>query len=283
MKTSLLITTFNRGNILNNSLQRLCNLTLPDEVLVVDDGSSDNTKQIVESFVGKLPIRYIFNNSPDWSICSYARNIGVKNTDADVIITSEPELLWVTDVVPRVIQDLETHPEELISAGIVYHAQPHCEFHPGLITDPVTALRDSIVEDYQTEPRSYHPSGYCKTKNMQATFIGAYKRDWLLKLGGWDEEFPGCWGWDDIDLCTRLRINGINQFIDPEIECVHQWHPHPPGNLWSEGSSRNEQHMKDKRLNEVEIDILEKKRTGTYTEVDQRLIANRGKEWGIIK
>jgi glycosyltransferase involved in cell wall biosynthesis len=39
MKTCLLITTFKRPTQLDNSLKRLCNLTLPDEILVVDDGS----------------------------------------------------------------------------------------------------------------------------------------------------------------------------------------------------------------------------------------------------
>ena len=87
-KTCLLITTFNRGELLGHSLERLTHLTIPDEVLVVDDGSSDGTDAVVKSFEGRLPIKYIYNYNPDWSICSMARNIGIKNTDCEIIITS---------------------------------------------------------------------------------------------------------------------------------------------------------------------------------------------------
>ena len=270
MKTTLLITTFNRGNLLDKSLQRLCNLTLPDDVLIVDDGSSDKTKDIVESFKTKLPIRYIFNNSPQWTICSMARNIGIKNTDADIIITAEPELLFVTDVIPQMLVDHKKHPKEIISAGTIYHAQTHTDFHPGLVTDPITALKDSIVIDYQTEPRAYPQTGYCKTKNLQATWACLYKRDWLIEIGGWDEGFPGAWGFDDIELCTRLRINGINQFVDLDIECVHQWHSHLPPHIQGPMMTLNDDYFKSKRL-----DLLAKGDSG--------LIANAGKEWGVIK
>lgn len=270
MKITTLITTYNRSTVLNNSLQRMANLTLPDDILIVDDGSTDDTAQVVENFKLKLPIRYIYNHNPEWSICSFARNIGIKNTDADIIITSEPELLWVTDVIPRVLEDLETHPEQLISAGTIYHAQQGAGFHPGLLTDPVAALKDSIVENYQIQPRSYNQSGYCKTVNMQATFLAAYKRDWLLEIGGWDEAFPGAYGFDDIELCTRLRINGINQFIDPDLECVHQWHPHLPPHIQGPQVAKNDLYFQSKRL-----DLLGRG--------DQGLVANKGVEWGVIK
>lgn len=269
-KISLILTTYNRGTLLNQSLQRLCNLTLPDEVLVVDDGSIDNTEVIVKEFEGKLPIRYIYNHNPEWSICSMARNIAVKNCIGDVIITSEPEILFVTDIVKQMAEDHKQFPDQVISAGVIYHQQQHCEFHPGLITDPVAALKDSVVEDYQTEPRSYNQSGYCKTQNMQATFIALYRKEWIEMVGGWDEEFPGAWGFDDIDLCTRLRIKGINQHVCPEMEAVHQWHPHLPPHIQGPMMFMNEKHMQDKKLGDENPD-------------NPNLIANVGKPWGVIK
>lgn len=269
MKTTLLITTFNRANLLNNSLQRLCNLTLPDEVLVVDDGSSDNTKQICDDFSSKLPLRYIYNHNPRWSICSMARNIGVKNAIGDIIITSEPELLFVTDIVDQMLKSRLNHPNEIISVGTVYHAQASAAFNPGLLTDPASALKSEIVENYQIQPRSYHQNGYVKTLNLQATFAALYEKKWLTELGGWDEEFPGAWGFDDIELCTRLRINGINQHICLEMEAIHQWHPHLPPHVQGPASSANDEYFKSKRL-----DLLGKG--------DPGLIANKGKDWGVI-
>lgn len=270
MKVTLLITTFNRGHLLKNTLERLLTLTLPDEVLIVDDGSVDNTKEIVEGFKDRLPIRYIYNNNPDWSICSMARNIGVKNCIGDIIITSEPELLFVTDVIAQMLKSRQNHPNEIISAGVIYHAQQSAAFNPGLLTDPASALKSEIVEDYIIQPRSYHQNGYVKTLNMQATFVALYEKSWLMELGGWDEAFPGAWGFDDIELCTRLRINRINQHICPQIEALHQWHPHLPPHIQGPASAANDEYFKSKRL-----DLL--------AAGDPGLIANKGKEWGIIK
>jgi hypothetical protein len=199
-----------------------------------------------------------------------ARNIGVKNSIGDILITSEPELLWITDIVPQMLEDNKKYPDQVISAGVIYHAQGQTQFNPGLITDPKSALKSEIVEDYQTEPRSYHPAGYCKTLNMQATFTALYEKKWIMDVGGWDEEFPGAWGWDDIDLCTRLRIRGINQHICPEMEALHQWHPHLPPHIQGPGSALNEKHMADKKLNDESPN-------------NPNLIANKGREWGVIK
>lgn len=283
MKTTLLITSFNRGHLLNNSLQRLATLTIPDEVIVVDDGGSDNTKQICEDFNLKLPIKYIYNNNQRWTICSMARNIGVKNAIGDIIITSEPELLFVTDIVKQMMSERSEYPNQIISAGVIYHAQEHASFNPGLLTDPKAALKDEIVEEYVTEPKPYHQNGYVRTFNMQATFTALYEKKWLMEIGGWDEAFPGPWGWDDIEVATRLRINGINQHVCPEMEAIHQWHPHLPPHIQGPGAKLNEDYMISKQLNVVEKEILEQKRLGTYNKIDVRLIANKDREWGVIQ
>lgn len=270
MKTTVLITTFNRANQLRNSLERMTNVTKADEYLIVDDGSSDNTKEVVDSFIDKLPVKYIYNHNPNWSICSMARNIGVKNAIGDIIITTEPELIWVTDVVKQMLEEREKHPQEVISAGVVYHAQANAQFNPGFTTDPVSALKSEIVQEYQIEPRPYHPGGYVRTLNHQATFTALYERSWIEMVGGWDEAFPGQWGFDDIDLCTRLRIKGINQHICSKMEVLHQWHQHLPPHIQGPGMFANEKHMQDKHLNDNDLDNL-------------NLVANRDKEWGVVK
>lgn len=267
MKTTLLITTYNRGNLLRNSLRRLEHLTLPDEILVVDDGGTDNTEQIIKDFEGKMPIRYIYNHNPEWSICSFARNIGVKEATGDLIITSEPEMLWISDIVPIILEERKKYPLELISASIIYKAHQETPWNEGFITKPEEALKDSIVEDYQIQPRSYHPQGFCRTTGLQATYIASYEKEWLMEINGWDEEFPGCWGWDDIDLATRLRVNGINQHICKKLIAMHQWHPAPPQEKWMRDSHLNEMHFKNKNIQDKQSPFI---------------VANKNKEWGVV-
>lgn len=271
MKTCLLITTFNRSTLLEKSLERLTHLTLPDEVLIVDDGSdkqTDATEWVCKGFESRLPIRYIYNNNPGTSICSFARNIGVKNTDCDIIITSEPEILFVTDVVAQMKKKNEENPDHVISVGTVYHGQENSHIRDKAFTDPKAFLDESIVEDYQIEPRPYNQEGFCKTINLTATFCALYEKKWLEKIGGWDEDFPGNYGFDDHDLLTRLRIAGCNQIIDSSMEAIHQWHPHQLPHIMGENANKNDIYFTQKSMQNINSPFI---------------VANKTHEWGVIK
>lgn len=270
-KVSLIITTYNRGPLLEKSLERLRHCTIPDEVLVVDDGSdrgSDSTEWVCKGFSNFLPIRYIYNNNPGVSICSFARNIGIKQAIGDIIITSEPELLWVTDIIPQMLKKREKNPNHIISVGTIYHMQEHARLKDIVFAHPKEFLEESIVEDYEIQPRPYNQEGFCKTVNMQATFCALYERAWIEEVGGWDEEMPGNYGFDDIDLCTRLRVSGYNQIIDSDMEAIHQWHPHQPPHLMGQNAHLNDLYFANKNIQDKNSPFV---------------VANKNHEWGIIK
>jgi glycosyltransferase involved in cell wall biosynthesis len=189
---ALLITTQNRTALLAKSLRRLQDRTLPDEIVIVDDGGSDGCDELCWSLRNyPVPIRYVFTANYGDSQCSHARNVGIKSTDADLIVTSEPELLFETDVIAQMLAHRAE--SEVVSAGTIIHEQENAE--------PQT------------------------TVGWVAPFAALYKREWLLGIGGWDEgPWPDPWGWEDTDLLTRLRENGHGQIIDPEIVCRHLWH-----------------------------------------------------------
>lgn len=261
MGVTLLISTYNRAEQLRRSLERLVELTPPDEVLVVDDGSTDNTEEVCRRHMdefgapaGSLPIRYIYNHNPDWSICSFARNIGVKEAANDWIVTSEPELFWITDLVPQVLGRAEEIPDKVVSAGTIYFGREGYE--PTMDVEGLT-----IAGDYTPA------SGVQEAIGWVAPFAALWHRDWLTAVGGWDEGFPGPWGWDDIDLLTRLRINGIGQEIALDVKCLHQAHgPQHRGDQ----DFKNEKYFFGKGFN------------GNERPDHPELIANQGREWGLI-
>lgn len=272
-KTCLLITTFNRGSLLRHSLKRLSRLTLPDEILIVDDGSTDNTEEVVLEFQN-LPIRYIYNHNPEWSICSYARNIGVKNTDCEIIITAEPELFFITDVVAQMLENHEAIPNHLISAGTIYHQGHKGVIRPNMYDNPFAdTFHLTKAETSTNNPNPNDPRGYVKIQGWQATYTALYRKEWLEAVGGWDEQFPACYGVDDIDVATRIRILlGVNQVIQSDIAVIHQWHPKPP-QIIRNATQKNMDYFHAKNLSV----------NGNEDITNPNLIANRNIEWGVIK
>ena len=64
---SILIATYNRADILRQTLENMTCLDrdgLSVEFVVVDNNSSDHTKEVIESFTDRLPIRYLFGAKP---------------------------------------------------------------------------------------------------------------------------------------------------------------------------------------------------------------------------
>ena len=58
---SVIIPSFNRAPIINRAVQGVLDQTFQDfEILIVDDGSSDNTKEILQAFTSDNRIKYIF-------------------------------------------------------------------------------------------------------------------------------------------------------------------------------------------------------------------------------
>ena len=88
-KISMIIPTFNVEDDLKRAIDSLINQTIGFEyieVILVDDFSTDNTRQVILDYSGKYEnIKYIFLESNSGS-AGRPRNIGIKNASADYIM-----------------------------------------------------------------------------------------------------------------------------------------------------------------------------------------------------
>ena len=93
MLLSIIIPTRNRADLLQLALLSLQAQTLPAdqfEVLVIDNGSTDNTKQVVESFQQQLvEVRYFFDPTPGLHV---GRHRGLREAGGDVLVYADDDI-----------------------------------------------------------------------------------------------------------------------------------------------------------------------------------------------
>ncbi len=91
MKISICILTYNRSSLLKNLLLSIENLKYdPIEIIVIDNCSEDNTQQMMMD--GFHYVNYIRANS---NIGASARNIGLKRSTGDIIITLDDDIIGI--------------------------------------------------------------------------------------------------------------------------------------------------------------------------------------------
>ncbi len=114
-KVSVIIPTYNRAKFLPRALESVLRQTYRDfEIIIVDDGSTDNTKEIVESYinlqtrqpVNPLTIRYVYqeNKGP-----GAARNTGIKQARGEYIAFLDSDDMWSQERLEKTVNYIEIH------------------------------------------------------------------------------------------------------------------------------------------------------------------------------
>jgi len=111
-KVSVVIPTFNRAHLIQDALESVFAQTYKDyEVVVVDDGSTDNTREVLKPYLHR--IRYVWQENQG---VAAARNRGIFLAKGAYITFLDSDDKWVPEKLKRQVDYLETHP----SVSLVY-------------------------------------------------------------------------------------------------------------------------------------------------------------------
>lgn len=106
LRVSVIIPTYNRAGYLHEALVSIFNQTLPPwEVIVVDDGSTDDTAEVVRNAAG--PVRF---HRQDHQGVAAARNLGLAQARGDLIAWLDSDDLWEPDFLATVVPLLAEDP-----------------------------------------------------------------------------------------------------------------------------------------------------------------------------
>ncbi len=182
MKISVIIPTLNREKLLAKTIDSVLNQTIKaDEIIIIDDGSTDNTKNIVNNYHNDT-IKYIYQTNQG---VSNARNNGIKIATNEWLCFLDSDDIWA---------------DNKLEKQIVFHKEnPHILFSH---TDELWLFNDKIIKQKKHQLK---PSGFCFKENIANTLIGAstmmIHKKVLKDIGYFDEKLIAC---EDYDLWLRI-------------------------------------------------------------------------------
>jgi glycosyltransferase involved in cell wall biosynthesis len=178
---SVIIPTYNRSTLVREAVaSALAQQDVALEVIVVDDGSVDDTAAVLKSFGS-----FICTVLQSHGGVSYARNTGIRAAAGDWLAFLDSDDLWLPEKLREQLDFLEAHPEYKI-----------CQ------TEEIW-----IRNGHRLNPKKYHrkPRGYCFSQLLERCLISpsavVVHRELFEEVGLFDEGLPAC---EDYDLWLRI-------------------------------------------------------------------------------
>lgn len=184
---SIIIPTYNQQDFVADAIQSALDQTVPCEVIVINDGSTDNSLEVINSFKDKVKV--IDQNNKG---LPSARNTGIMNATGDYILPLDSDDILEDHCVEVLQQVAEMHTD----ADVI--APSFKSF--GVAQGDIILMPNPTIEDFKTANRI----AYCS----------AVKRETLLKLGGYSPRM--FWGYEDFALWIDLLKRGGKIVTIPE-------------------------------------------------------------------
>jgi glycosyltransferase involved in cell wall biosynthesis len=179
-KVSVIIPTYNRAKSIGKTIDSVLNQTHKDlEIIIVDDNSSDNTKNVINSYLkSDSHIKYIRHS--DNKGAPAARNTGIRNSTGKYIALLDDDDEWFPEKLAMQLRFFENLPDDV---GLLY-----CGYKD------VDKRRNKVSNKYPQK------RGNVFFSLLERNFIGSptnlIKRECFDKTGYCDVNLKSCQDWD---------------------------------------------------------------------------------------
>jgi len=174
------------------------------EVIFVDGGSTDKTREIIEEY----PVKLILESRKGLNL---ARNVGFKSSQGEILLFTDSDCVVPTDWARRIVRNFEEAGVGCVGGSTSRHKDRFLSRYADDSIMPVLRKfkKREVLEN--VEPPLRYPAG-C---NM------AFRRSAVEEVNGFDEEIHH--GFDEDELVERICNAGYRMVLDPETVIEHQY------------------------------------------------------------
>ncbi|BCJ41134.1 hypothetical protein GCM10010168_45680 [Actinoplanes ianthinogenes] len=237
-RISVVVPTYNRSELLDRTLRQLTRQTVPVdefEVIVADDGSSDDTRQVVASYADRLRIGYHFQEDLGFR-AGTARNAGARLAAAPLLCFLDTGAIPGPDFLRHHLAEHRDPAEPVVVVGYAYGYHPE---HPVHELDRMRELEpEEIVAELGDDPSFRdirHPHfddcGFDLHRralpwNLLFTINVSMRTGDFHAVGGFNETMTG-WGGEDLELGYLLHRRGFRFRISRDAWVIESPHERP--------------------------------------------------------
>ena len=193
---SIILPTYNRAHIIEKSIRSVLQQTFTNfELIIVDDGSTDNTEEVVKS-IDDDRIKYI--KYPENKGANVARNLGISLAQGVYIGFQDSDDEWYIDKLEKQVRLMKS---SLPIIGVVYSAYMRDEKNEKIYipTDDIIKLDGNILEELLTH-------------NFVDTPTMLIRKECFDKIGDFDESLPRFQDWEmAIRLAEHYHFKYMNE------------------------------------------------------------------------
>lgn len=237
MKVSVCMAVYNGAKFIRQQLESiLCQSRRPDEVIMCDDGSKDDTVRIIKEFIRENSLQNT------WKLFQNEQNKGYPGNfyhtmalcGGEIIFLADQDDIWHEDKIAHMCQAFEKYPEaNVISCRLKLIDAEGTDIHS--IMMPVRGTNRKDLHKISIENVFYK----CEWPGM----VMAFRQDWYQNRIGRDSVIP-----HDFLICTRAAEEGGFYQMDEVLAC-HRRHD---SNVGGEEHHLGKLLRRDRKVREIE-------------------------------
>jgi len=174
------------------------------ELLIVDGGSNDGTKDIVNEWAKNYSNIHLLENGNKY--VPFALNIGIKNSNGDPIIRLDAHTEYAEDYFEQIIKTFNKTGADIVGGPMNAVGKTNYQIAVAQATSTVFGVGDSKIHKARYEGESDH------------VYLGAWRRKLFDEIGYFDERLKRN---QDDEFHYRARSLGKRIYLNPEIKSFY--------------------------------------------------------------